>query len=175
MKIEPADLTDIDQCQQLEMSYTTDYVWQLQTQERPRTITLRFDTVRLPRAMQVAYPRTRAELLDHWEQAGCFLVAYQDDELIGFIDAQAHAWQHRLTVLNLVVDTPYRHQGVGTALLKKAMAWAKTENLHQIMLEVQTKNHPAISFAQKHGFQFCGYNELYYRNGDITLYFARSL
>jgi ribosomal protein S18 acetylase RimI-like enzyme len=41
-------------------------------------------------------------------------------------------------------------------------------------LEIQTKNHPAISFAQKHGFQFCGYNERYYPNGDIALFFSRS-
>ena len=60
-------------------------------------------------------------------------------------------------------------------LLKSARRWAIEHELAQLMLEIQTKNHPAISFAQKHGFQFCGYNERYYRNRDIALYFVRGL
>ena len=40
-----------------------------------------------------------------------------------------------------------------------------------MMAVVQSKNFPAISFLQKHGFKFSGYNERYYRNQDIALYF----
>jgi len=43
------------------------------------------------------------------------------------------------------------------------------------MAILQSKNHPAISFFQRHGFKFCGYNERYYRNQDIGLYFGRGL
>jgi ribosomal protein S18 acetylase RimI-like enzyme len=51
--------------------------------------------------------------------------------------------------------------------------WARERNLSRLMLDLQTKNYPAISFVQKHGFQFCGYNERYYSNGDIALFFSR--
>jgi ribosomal protein S18 acetylase RimI-like enzyme len=43
------------------------------------------------------------------------------------------------------------------------------------MLETQTKNHPAICFYRKHGFVFCGFNDRYYTNQDIALFFAQNL
>ena len=126
--------------------------------------------------MQVAYPRSADELLDHWEKDGCFLVAQNMDEaVVGFIDAQPQPEQQILWVFNLMIGKNYRRRGYGTLLLKSAQAWAIQHNLSKLMLEVQTKNHPAISFAQKHGFQFCGYNESYYANGDITLFFYLTL
>jgi len=176
MQIQPAKLTDITACCQLDMSYSTEYVWQLQRRDDSRAVHIRFDTVRLPRPMQVAYPRDSAELNENWQRKGCFLVAYNpEQQVIGFLDAHPDSWHGRLTVLNLVVDRSQRRKGVATALLRAANRWAAQVNLQQIMCEVQTKNSPAISFMQKHSFLFCGYNELYYPNGDITLFFARSI
>lgn len=176
ISIHDAELEDIQACRQLDASYLTDYVWQLQTQEKGRTVSLRFDTVRLPRPMPVEYPRLLDELTSHWEEQGCFLIARnREQEIVGFLDAYPNVWQKQLVIYNLVIDKPYRRQKVGTSLLEKAKKWAEQSGMYQIMLDVQTKNHPGIAFAQKHGFQFCGYNELYYSNGDITLFFARSI
>jgi ribosomal protein S18 acetylase RimI-like enzyme len=176
MQIHAAELADLNQCYQLNMSYTTDYVWQMQTRENGRTIDVRFDTVRLPRPMRVDYPRSPDELAWHWQQDGCFLVARNlQDEVVGFLDAWPRPWQNLLWITNLVIDGAYRRQGFGSRLLKSARRWATERDLAQLMLEIQTKNHPAISFAQKHGFQFCGYNERYYPNGDIALFFSLSV
>jgi ribosomal protein S18 acetylase RimI-like enzyme len=176
MQIHQAELADINLCYQLNKSYTTDYVWQMQTRENGRTIDVRFDTVRLPRPMRVEYPRSPDELILHWQQDGCFLIARNSsDELVGFLDAWPQPWQNLLWISNLVIDGAYRRQGFGSRLIKAARRWALEQNLLQLMLEIQTKNHPAISFAQKHGFQFCGYNERYYPNGDIALFFSLSV
>lgn len=176
MQIHPAELADLNLCYQLNMAYTTDYVWQMQTRENGRTIDVRFDTVRLPRPMRVDYPRSPDELMLHWQQEGCFLVARtMNDEVLGFLDAWPRPWQNLLWISNLVIDQAYRRQGFGSRLLKSARRWAIEHELAQLMLEIQTKNHPAISFAQKHGFQFCGYNERYYPNGDIALFFSLSV
>lgn len=176
MQIHPAELVDINLCYHLNMSYTTDYVWHMQTRENARTIDVRFDTVRLPRLMRVEYPRSPDELILHWQQDGCFLIARNlNDEVVGFLDAWPQPWQNLLWISNLVIDQAYRRQGFGSRLLKVARRWALERNLLQLMLEIQTKNHPAISFAQKHGFQFCGYNERYYPNGDIALFFSLSV
>ena len=43
------------------------------------------------------------------------------------------------------------------------------------MFETQTKNYPAICFYRKHRFVFCGFNDRYYTNQDIALFFAQSL
>ncbi|MCB0182273.1 MAG: GNAT family N-acetyltransferase, partial [Anaerolineae bacterium] len=75
----------------------------------------------------------------------------------------------------LVIDKDFRRQGYGSVLLEAGKKWALDQKLNRIMFEAQTKNHPLISFAQKHGFKFCGYNERYYANGDIALFFAKSI
>ncbi len=176
MQLYPAELADINICYLMDMSYTTDYVWQMQTREDGRTMEVRFDTVRLPRPMRVGYPRSPDELIEHWQQHGCFLIARNiEDEIIGFLDAQPWPWQNILWIFNLVVEPRHRRRGFGARLLKSATSWALAQNLGQLMMEVQTKNYPAISFAQKNGFQFCGYNERYYSNGDIALFFSRSI
>jgi RimJ/RimL family protein N-acetyltransferase len=40
---------------------------------------------------------------------------------------------------------------------------------------MQSKNHPAIQLAHKLGFEFCGYNDHYFSNQDIALFFSRPL
>ncbi len=176
MQVHAAELTDLNQCYQLNAAYTTDYVWQMQTREGERSVDVRFDTIRLPRPMRVEYPRAPDELLEHWEQDNCFLVIRNMDEaVVAFLDAWPQPWQSLMWVSNLVIDPAYRRQGLGFRLIKAARRYAQAHNLLRLMLEVQTKNYPAIAFAQKHGFQFCGYNERYYPNGDIALFFSLTL
>jgi ribosomal protein S18 acetylase RimI-like enzyme len=158
------------------MAYATDYVWQMRTHETERATDVHFDLVRLPRPMRVEYPRAADELVEHWEQQGCFLVIQGlNNEIIGFLDALPHPWQNLLWVYNLIVATSYRQQGVASRLLQAAQEWARVRQLGRVMLEMQTKNYPAICLAQKQGFHFCGYNERYYPNGDIALFFTRSI
>jgi RimJ/RimL family protein N-acetyltransferase len=42
-------------------------------------------------------------------------------------------------------------------------------------MEMQSKNVAAIRLAQKSGFEFCGYNDQYYLNKDVALFFAKVL
>jgi ribosomal protein S18 acetylase RimI-like enzyme len=176
MRPRPAKLVDVNFCCQLSPAYTTAYVWQMRTRETERSTDIHFDLIRLPRPMRVEYPRLPDELIEHWEQKGCFLVMQNEaNEVLGFVDGLAQPWQNTLWIFNLVIAPSYRQQGAGSQLLQAAQSWAASQGLGQLTLELQTKNHPAISFAQKHGFQFCGYNEQYYPNGDITLFFSRSV
>jgi ribosomal protein S18 acetylase RimI-like enzyme len=78
-------------------------------------------------------------------------------------------------VLDLVVDVAYRRKGVAVALLTAGQAWAESRSHRRFILEAQSKNLPAIRLAQKSGFEFCGYNDQYYLNKDVALFFARVL
>jgi RimJ/RimL family protein N-acetyltransferase len=44
-----------------------------------------------------------------------------------------------------------------------------------MLLEMTSKNVPAIRLAQKLGFEFCGYNDAYYETQDIAIFFGRSI
>jgi hypothetical protein len=40
------------------------------------------------------------------------------------------------------------------------------------MLEVPTKNYPAVAFVRSEGFNLCGYTDYSFSNGDVMLMFA---
>jgi ribosomal protein S18 acetylase RimI-like enzyme len=44
-----------------------------------------------------------------------------------------------------------------------------------MILEMQSKNIPAVHLAMRLGYEFCGYNDHYYSNQDIALFFAQFL
>jgi len=41
-----------------------------------------------------------------------------------------------------------------------------------MILEMQSKNYPAISLARKMGFVFSGYSDRYYPDREIALFFT---
>ena len=78
-------------------------------------------------------------------------------------------------MLSDLIDVAHRRSGVAMALLESAQAWAESRAHRRLILEVQSKNVPAIRLAQKSGFEFCGYNDQYYLNKDVALFFAKVL
>jgi hypothetical protein len=55
------------------------------------------------------------------------------------------------------------------------MGWCKDHHLRRMMVPLQTQNDPGVRFCQRHGFVFCGFNDRYYRNGSVALYFGHDL
>jgi ribosomal protein S18 acetylase RimI-like enzyme len=72
-----------------------------------------------------------------------------------------------------VVASRYRRQGIASALVLAAQSWAVQRKDGRVLLEMSSKNNPAIRLAQKLGFEFCGYNDQYYESQDIALFFGR--
>lgn len=56
-------------------------------------------------------------------------------------------------VLLVYVDPLYRRQGIGTALIQHAEAWAKERGYTQMGLQVFTANQSAIELYQQLGYQ----------------------
>jgi len=175
MRIRPADLHDLSPCFSLDASYETDHVWQLDHREEESGIVVQFRLVRLPRTMVVAYPPRGDSLLAHWERGECVYVAAEGRDVKGYIEVIAQPDQGLAWVQNFIVDKPQRRQGLGTSLASAAVQWAQVRGLERLMIPVQSKNYPAIRFCQKLGFEFCGYNDRYFANRDIALFFGRNL
>lgn len=172
MKVRPAVPADLKQCADLDHHYTTQRVWQMNRREESDAVMITFHSVRLPRLMRVRYPRDPNRLWEDWRHWTGFLVAEDDGYIRGYLGLLANTAEGRGWVRDLVVGQPYRRNGIGTLLLQQAMQWAAEHNLHQLTLEMQSKNYPAIHFCQKHGFIFCGFNEYHYPKQDIALFFA---
>jgi GNAT superfamily N-acetyltransferase len=164
--------SDIPLLLQLDHGYSTDHVWQMAVRRDREEIAVSFREVRLPRTMRVVYPRDPQRLLDEWTLRSALFVAEQDGQKIGYIaliegPAPKSAW-----VTDLVVGLPDRRQGVGSKLLSAGIEWCKTRKLHFLVMEMQSKNYPAISLAKKMGLRFTGYSDAYFPNQDIALFFT---
>lgn len=172
MDVRLAVRADLEACLQIGGHCTSDHVWQLTQQEYQGQITLMLNEVRLPRAMQVPYPRTPEDIIEVWRSTDLLLVADAGGRICGFVDARTENWHSTAHIANLIVADGYRRQGIGTKLLGAVVQWARSRRLQYVMGEAQAQNWPAICFFQKLGFEFAGFNDHYYRN-QVALFFAR--
>lgn len=175
MIVRPATLADLNACLLIDHTSVTDHVWQMKVEEAESQVRVTFDTVRLPRRMGAGYPNSPDQLVQDWQRDEGFLVAEVDNEVRGYVDLLARPWQRTGWVGNMAVERGYRRQGIGTALMRHARQWAREQGLQILLVEATTKNYPALCFYQKLGFQFCGFNDHYYFNQDIALFFVLSL
>jgi GNAT superfamily N-acetyltransferase len=173
--IRAANPVDHETCLTLDHSCSTDYVWQMGLSEQGGTFEVVFRPARLPRSTKVLYPRGGEALLQSWRAHDCFLVAELDGLIVGYANTREEPAQEAGWVADLVVDRAHRLCGVGTALLRAVRHWALENKLRHLIVETQTKNYPAIQFLQKRGLVFCGYNDLYYPNQDIAIFFGQTL
>lgn len=175
MTIRPAQARDLDACLALDESFETEYVWQMDSRRSNGSIQLGFQTTRLPRPMKVAAQSPHDAIADHFELGECFLVAEEYPRIGGFIDVTAERGERTAWIHHLVVANDLRRHGVGKQLLSAALSWAHDRKMRAVMASITTKNYPASSFLQKCGFAFCGFNDQYYHNRDIALFFSCNL
>ncbi len=175
LTIRSAMPSDYEACLTLDHSCSTEFVWQVSLDESEGALQVAFRPARLPRSMKVLYPRNGEALIQSWQLHACFLVAVREEQVLGYVNVREETSQETAWVADLTVDRPYRLQGIGTALLRAARQWAIERHLRRLIVETQTKNYPAIRFLQKRGLVFCGYNDLYYPNQDIAIFFGQTL
>jgi len=175
MRIRRAELVDLNVCMDMDRSYSTDYVWQVEERSRSGEISVTFRTVHLPRTAQIRVPRLETGLLTCWQQDECFVVAENDGQILGFLNMPVVPSEPVARIRHLVVDAPHRRKGVGSALLTSVAAWARDQGVSGILAETETNNHPAISFLQRQGFAFCGYSDQLVVNQGIRLFFILPL
>lgn len=169
--------SDIAACLQLDHHYETDLVWQMTVDEKPGAWQIGFINQHLPRTLETEYIASAERLRLSLPIDQCFLVATTRDtnEMLGYLTMRNEPIYGIARIHDLVVSLPYRRQRIGSRLLAIARQWAKEHKLASLMLEAATQNFPAILFAQQSGFAFCGYNDHYFPNQDIAVFFSQSL
>ncbi len=175
VEIRPLALVDIAGIADMDHGYHTDYVWQMDVQSADGQVNVQFRQVHLPRSMRVDYPRDARRLADDWKKRSATLVADKDDEAVGYVSLMLGMAPNSAWVTDLAVARRFRRQGVGSRLLLAAQAWAQTQEVGQVVVEMQSKNYPGIRLAGKLGYEFCGYSDRYYANQDIALFFSKRI
>jgi GNAT superfamily N-acetyltransferase len=170
--------TDIASCLLLDHAYETDFVWQMHIHsEEDQQWEILFKRDRLPRTVTIALPPEETRLRAALPEEQCFLIATRRDspDVLGYL-AMYNDSGHRLGLIHdLIVAGSSRRRGIGTRLINVARQWAKERQLSRLLIETQTKNYPGITFCQQNGFAFCGFNDRYFPNQDIAVFFSISL
>ncbi|OGO64368.1 MAG: hypothetical protein A2030_00245 [Chloroflexi bacterium RBG_19FT_COMBO_50_10] len=181
IEIRPPTSADIPKLLEIDHDYISDHVWQMEVQHDsgPKPTDLRveiiFRQLKLPRSVRVAYPRPTAELVNDWKDRSCLLVAALQGEVVGYASMMLTIAPHTGWMTDLVVMRRLRRQGIGSALVLAGQDWARHKRCDRAVLEMQPKNYPAICMAQKLGYDLCGYNDHYFPNLDIALFFSKTL
>jgi len=175
IQIRPTIASDLTRLMGFDHSITSESVWQLELRRDTGQVTAMFREVRLPRSISISYPRNPFALADDWVKRSMMYTAILDQDIVGYVSLLERGIDSAVCVTDLVVSMGNRRQGVASALLAAVQDWAAERSLRRIILEMQSKNLPAIRFSQKFGYEFCGYNDQYYLTQDVTLFFAKSL
>jgi ribosomal protein S18 acetylase RimI-like enzyme len=173
IQIRRASATDINLLMAIDHSSQSDYVWQMDVLHEEGQAGAIFREIRLPRTVTVPYPRGVASMPDSWNRRGGMLVAVMNEQVVGYIRMSDQILPHTAWLTDIVVSPRFRRQGVGTALVLAAQSWAVDRKDTRGLMEMPSKNNPAISLARKLGYEFCGYNDMYYETQDIALFFGR--
>lgn len=176
IEIRPAVVGDLSFLVKIEHVYQSTYVWQMDRVMEDGQITVHFRQTRLPRPVRVDYCGTHPLLEEeNWSRYQAVLVATIAGEAIGYIGLSDQFSPRTLWVTDCAVREDARRKGIGTALVLAAQEWGVEHGFRKVVMEMQSKNHPAIQMAHKLGYEFCGYNDNYFPNQDIALFFSRPL
>ena len=173
-EIRPTVATDLPRLMGMDHSCSSEYVWQVDLRREAGQVSVSLRDVRLPRPITVPYPRNPFALADEWQYKSAMLTVAVP-EPAGYMCLNAQSAAEVVWVTDLVVSPEYRKRGIGLELLKTAETWALEHGCRMLFFEMVAKNRPAIHLAQKFGFEFCGYNDHYYANRDVALFFGRAV
>jgi GNAT superfamily N-acetyltransferase len=175
IEIRPAIATDIQALVSLEHNYSSDHVWQMDFRHHGSETKITFREVRLPRSVQVRYPHNPNSLSDDWSSRDGLLVALVEGKPVGYISLEKKPLLKATRVIDLAIAKFLRRQKIGSLLVMTAQDWARRHHSQRLILELQPKNYPAIQMARKLGFDLCGYNDHYFANLDIAIFFSKWL
>ena len=124
----------------------------------------------MPKDCKMAATLEREVFSQPWSEQGfldalsmernIFLVAEEDGAICGYIGMYLSIDEGEIT--NVAVLPAKRGSGVGSMLLKHALACAAQEEIVQVVLEVRVSNEPAIRLYEKYGFKHCGIRKGFY-------------
>jgi len=176
VEIRPIQKSDLPGLFTIELGCASPRVWQMDRVASDGALGATFREVRLPREARLNYPRSHQQIfaeLDDPQQI--ILEALIDGQPVGFARLSTRVSPLTAWVKDLAVREKSRGKGIGTALLLAGLEWSMQQNLRRTVIEIQSKNYPAILLARKLGFEFSGFNDQFYTNQDIALFFTRSL
>jgi len=115
------------------------------------------DVAGLDESTRMNEEHLRTELARAWARTW---VARESDGVVGYILTWHVA--DELHVMNVATRADRRRRGVGSALMREAIAYARDKQVKHILLEVRRSNAAAIALYRVFGFFAMGVRARYY-------------
>jgi L-phenylalanine/L-methionine N-acetyltransferase len=102
-----------------------------------------------------------------YPHAAVFVAERDDGTVVGRLSVgrDPHPASTHVADVGLMVAAAARRQGVGTALLRAAVDWAREAGVRKLELHVFPWNEAAIALYDAFGFEREGYRKQHYRRG----------
>ena len=112
----------------------------------------------------VGEERRYLRALKRYQHAAVF-VAEADGRLVGRLSVarDTHPSSHHVADLGLMIAAGHRRRGIGRALLKQAVVWARGAGIRKLELHVFPWNEPALRLYEAFGFEREGLRREHYR------------
>ncbi|UQI47139.1 GNAT family N-acetyltransferase [Streptomyces sp. HU2014] len=176
MAYRPALPRDFEDIEALDNSFTTGSVLEVTATEEG----FRLRAVPVDPPLRKVYPAEDegVEGLGGDDEARA-VVAYDAGGLCGAVTFAHSAWNRRLLISDVRVAPHRRGQGVGSALMERALGQGRELGARTAWLEVTNVNAPAVRAYRRMGFALCGLDTTLYTGtaseGEIALFMSRPL
>lgn len=174
LEIRPALAADIPYLVRLDHTVESTHVWRLEW-SHGETLGARFRPAPLPRPVILPYPYAPETFLEDWRRLPALWVALQDGRPVGYAALRWSPAPDVAWLSDLVVDSPYRRQGIGRALLRHVLHWAVQQGYRRLVWAASFRNHPAVSLAFRVHLRFVGFQQAFFPNGDTALFLGRDV
>ena len=101
------------------------------------------------------------------------VLAQDGDEIIGYGGITVAS--DTADIANVAVTEPYRHSGVGTAVIGELLRVAASYGAKKVFLEVRVSNSIAMELYLKNGFKGAYARTRYYSDGEDCLVMVKEL
>jgi GNAT superfamily N-acetyltransferase len=171
--IRPLTLADVPRLSEIDAEFESDRFLDVEKTTRGLEVTWRLvERPLVPPFRSTDYSFTETECDEIGARLlkgdGLWLVAQDESgRPIVLLDMERERWHNAARLWNIAIDRAYRRQGLGRDLMRRALAWARSENLRGVWLETQTNNLPACRFYQAMSFKLCGIDDHFYSNDDM--------
>jgi GNAT superfamily N-acetyltransferase len=151
IEIRPTSPTDLSSLFAIQHSYQTAFVWQMDRSLDERHVSAIFREIRLPRPVHVEYPRPLDYFSAEALQTSTCLSALLAGNAIGYVRLKEHLAPKTVWVTDFAVREDLRRQGIACAMVLAVQDWAVEHGHRRVIIEVQSKNIPAMRLALKLG------------------------
>lgn len=172
MEIRPFNVNDLDQLTEIDATIESTHYLHLETSGDDFATSIMLELRPLRTKSVVSNPLTD-DLMFIWKQVACgadeafALVGEHESQIVAAAIAQPRNARGVLKLLDIRVDSDFRRQGIGLAMLFQIIQHARENECRAIAAEVRTNNFPANQIALKAGFQITGIDTHRYSNHDL--------